>query len=309
MAILCIESAAAAARWRDALRREIPDLDVRIHPDSGRREEIEMVLLWDELDVLATLPNLKAAIILGAGVDHLFRPGVEFPKHLQVARLVDPSITGQMIEYVTLAVLARTRHWDRYRDQQREHRYEEIATSVPADVTVGILGLGALGAAVARTLAGIGYRVCGWSRSPRTIDGIECASGSDGLAAIAGQSDILVCLLPLTAETRDILNRSLFAKARRGAYLINAARGGHLVEEDLLAAIEAGELSGATLDVQRTEPMPPDHPFWDHPAIRITPHIATITSPEYCAAQVADNYRRMTSGAPLANRIDPTRQY
>jgi glyoxylate/hydroxypyruvate reductase A len=309
MTILCIESEAAARRWRAALEKAIPGLDVRIWPEAGHRDDIEMVLLWDELDVLASLPNLKAAVILGAGVDHLFRPGVVFPRHLQVARLVDPSITSQMIEYVTLAVLARTRHWDRYRDLQREHRYEELPASVPADVTIGILGLGELGAAAASTLSGIGYRVCGWGRSQRRIDGVECFSGSAGLGAMAAQSDILVCLLPLTEDTRDILNRSLFEKTKRGGYLINAARGGHLVEPDLMAAIEAGQLSGATLDVQRTEPMPDNHPFWDHPAIRITPHIATITSPEYCASQVAENYRRLRAGQKLANAIDPERQY
>jgi len=309
MTILCIESEATARRWRTALETAIPGLDVRAWPEAGRREDIEMVLLWDELDVLASLPNLKAAVILGAGVDHLFRPGVVFPRHIQVVRLVDPSITSQMIEFVTLAVLARTRHWDRYRDQQQAKKYEEIPTAVPADVTIGILGLGVLGEAVARTLAGIGYRVSGWSRSQRQIGGIRCLSGNDGLTALVNESDILVCLLPLTADTHDMLNKNLFARMKRGAYLINAARGGHLVEEDLLAAIEADQLSGAMLDVQRTEPMPADHPFWHHPAIRITPHIATLTSPEFCAAQVAENYRRLIAGRPLANAIDPARQY
>lgn len=309
MTILCIESEATARRWRAALETAIPGLDVRAWPEAGRREDIEMVLLWDELDVLVSLPNLKAAVILGAGVDHLFRPGVVFPRHIQVARLVDPSITSQMIEFVTLAVLARTRHWDRYRDQQQAKKYEEIPAAVPADVTIGILGLGVLGEAVARTLAGIGYRVSGWSRSQRQIGGIRCLSGNDGLTPLANESDILVCLLPLTADTQDMLNKNLFARMKKGAYLINAARGGHLVEEDLLAAIEANQLSGAMLDVQRTEPMPDDHPFWHHPAIRITPHIATLTSPEFCAAQVAENYRRLKAGRPLANAIDPARQY
>ena len=309
MAILCIESEAAARRWRAALERAIPGADVLAWPEAGQRDDIEMVLLWDELDALASLPNLKAAVILGAGVDHLFRTGVAFPRHLQVARLVDPSITSQMIEYVTLAVLVRTRHWDRYRDLQQAKKYEEIPAAVPADVTIGILGLGVLGDAVARTLAGIGYRVLGWSRSQRRIDGVQCFSGGDGLTRIAGQSDILVCLLPLTSDTRDMLNTNLFARMKKGASLINAGRGGHLVEEDLLAAIETGQLAGATLDVQRTEPMPADHPFWHHPAIRITPHIATLTSPEFCAAQVAENYRRLKAGQPLANAIDPARQY
>lgn len=309
MTILCIEGEAAANRWRNALRRELPNVDVRIWPDAGARDKVEMVLLWDELDVLAELPALRAAVILGAGVDHLFKPGVTFPNHLQVARLVDPSITSQMIEYVTLAVLARTRRWDEYRTLQRERRYEELPASVPADVTIGILGLGALGSACARTLGGIGYRVCGWGRTAREVEGVTCFHGADGLKDILGQSDILVCLLPLTADTRDILNSRLFAAMKDGAYLINAARGGHLVEPDLIAAIDGGKLAGATLDVQRSEPMKPDHPFWNHLGIKITPHIATLTSPDYCASQVAENYRRLKAGKPMVNAIDPGRQY
>ncbi len=309
MAILCIEDDEIADRWRDALRRENAELDVRSWPEIGRAEDIDMVLLWDEFGCLGDLPNLKAAVILGAGVDHLFAPTVAIPEHLKIIRLIDPSITGQMIEYVTLCVVTWTRDWDDYRQFQRERRYEELPARVPADVTIGVLGLGRLGGAVAQTLAGIGYRVGGWSSSPRDLEGIECFSGEDGLTRLFQQSDIIVCLLPLTAETEGILNADLFNSAKEGAYLINAARGGHLVEEDLIIAVDSGRLSGATLDVQREEPMAPEHPFWDHPKIKITPHIATITSPEYAAPDVAENYRRLKVGEPLLNVIDVERQY
>jgi len=309
MAILCIESEELAIRWQGALLRENSDLDIRLWPETGQRGDIDMVLLWDEIDYLADLPNLKAAVILGAGVDHLFGSDVPIPKHLQVVRLIDPSITSQMIEYVTIAVLTWTRHWDTYRDLQRARRYEELPAAVPADVTIGILGLGMLGAAVARSLASIGYRVCGWSRTAREVDGITCLNGTAGLPSLLEQSDIVVCLLPLTMDTERILNAQMFAGMKQGAYLINAARGGHLIEEDLIAAIDSGRLAGATLDVQRNEPMAPDDPLWDHPKIRITPHIATITSPEYSAPEVVENYRRLMAGEQLHNIIDVDRQY
>ena len=158
-------------------------------------------------------------------------------------------------------------------------------------------------------LAAMGYRVCGWSRRARAMEGVSCFSGPGGLAAMAGGCDILVCLLPLTAETADILNGRLFDAMKPGAWLINAARGGHLVEADLLAGLDDGRLAGATLDVQRDEPMGADHPFWDHPKVVVTPHIASITSPEHSAAQVADNYARLRSGRALRHVVDVERRY
>lgn len=314
MAILVIEEGEIAARWRKALLSENPELDVRVWPQAGRADEIEMALLWDELAPLAALPRLKAVVVLGAGVDHLFGGDVVLPAGVRILRLIDASISAQVVEYVAMAVTAQVRRWDEYRAMQRRRGYDELAVPVPGDVTVGVLGLGEIGGRAARVLAAMGYRVCGWSRRARTIEGVSCFGGSEfngpgGLAAMAGRCDILVCLLPLTAETADILNGRLFDAMKRGAWLINAARGGHLVEADLLAALEDGRLAGATLDVQRDEPMGADHPFWDHPKVVVTPHIASITSPEHSAAQVADNYARLRSGQALRHVVDVERRY
>lgn len=309
MAVLCIEDMMIAKRWRVALQAEIPDLDVRIWPDVGDPADIEMALFWDELEPLNQLPNLKIAVVLGAGADHLFEPELEIPERLSIVRLIDPSIIGQMVEYVVMTVTIQNRRWNDYQEMVGRKDYEELDAPVPCDVTIGVLGLGEIGKRAARSLAMIGYRVVGWSRSPRRIEGVTCFHGDDGLHRLLEASNVVVCLLPLTNATRNILNAGFFAAMKRGAYLINAARGGHLVESDLIAAIDSGHLSGATLDVQRSEPPSHDHPFWNHSKIVITPHIASITSPEHSAAPVAENYRRFRAGEPLLNVIDTRRQY
>jgi glyoxylate/hydroxypyruvate reductase A len=174
---------------------------------------------------------------------------------------------------------------------------------------IGVLGLGELGGHVARTLAGLGFRVRGLSRTPARIDGVTCESGEGALDAVLGQSEIVVCLLPLTAGTRDLLDARAFARMPRGAYLINAARGAVVVDQDLVAALDTGHLSGAALDVFRQEPLPPEHPFWTHPKITMTPHVASLTNLESVAAQLADNVARHAAGTPLAHAVDRARGY
>ncbi|MBM3650199.1 MAG: glyoxylate/hydroxypyruvate reductase A [Alphaproteobacteria bacterium] len=309
MAIACLDDPSTGTRWGAELRRLRPDLDYRIWPDIGDPRDVSVALLWDQINLLPSLPCLRAAVVTGAGVDHVFRSETPVPEGVTLIRLADPSITSQMIEWVTLAVLTHTRRWDDYRDLQRQGRYEELETRVPAETTVGVLGLGELGRAVAVTLAAIGYGVQGWSRGARTVDGLVCRHGPDGLDTLLRDADIVICLLPLTPETEGLIDAGFLARMKPGAHLINAARGGHVVEADILAALGTGRLAGATLDVQRDEPMAPGHPFWTHPKVSITPHIATITHPRFCAAQVIETYRRVEAGLPLHNVIDRTRRY
>lgn len=309
MTILVLEEPEEAQSWKQALERQLPGVEVRLALDEGDPSNIEMVILWDELDALIAMPRLKAAVILGAGVDHLLDQSSTIPAGVHVVRLVDPSLTSQMLEWVALSVLAHNRAWDEYRDLQRQGRYEELSVPLAAERTVGILGLGVLGRAAGELLYSIGYHVEGWSRSPKEIDGIACHHGDTGLRKLLAGADIVVCMLPLTGDTENLFNAETFALMKAGSYFINAARGGHVVEEDLIAAIDSGRLSGATLDVQRTEPLPQDHPFWTHPKIKITPHIATFTYARSCAGQVAENYRRLAAGEPLLNVVDMTRQY
>ena len=309
MSILVIEEAAEAEEWARHLRAELPDVEIRVWPEVPDPEAVEMAVVWDDLDALAGLPALRAVVVLGAGVDHLLGRLDAMPEGVACLRIVDDSVRAQMVEWVLLALVTHTRRWDDYRDQQRAGSYEELPVPVPPDLVVGILGFGVLGRATGELLRDTGYRVRGWSRSAKRAEGIECFAGDDELGTFLSACDVVVCMLPLTARTEGLLRRDTFATMKRGAYLINVARGGHVVEADLVAAIDEGRLSGATLDVQREEPMPAGHPFWSHPRIRITPHVATYTLARFCAAQVADNYRRLQRGEPLHNRVDLGRQY
>ncbi len=309
MSILVIEEAAEAEDWARHLRAALPHTEVLVWPELPDPDAVEMAVVWDDLDALAGLPNLRAVVVLGAGVDHLLGRLDAMPEGVACLRIVDDSVRAQMVEWVLLALVTHTRRWDDYREQQRAGSYEELPVPVPPDLVVGILGFGVLGRATGELLRDVGYRVRGWSRSAKRAEGIECFAGDGELGAFLSGCDVVVCMLPLTAQTEGLLRRDTFAMMKRGAYLINVARGGHVVEADLVAAIDEGRLSGATLDVQREEPMPAGHPFWSHPRIRITPHVATYTLARFCAAQVADNYRRLQSGEPLHNRVDLHRQY
>ena len=308
MTILCIDPS-QREQWVAGLRRELPDVDVRLWPDTGKPEDVEMAVLSDRLDVLAQFANLQMVTIAAAGVEHVIPQRDRLPAGSTVTRLVDPSITGQMVEWVLLALLIHTRRWDDYGELQRERRYEELEVPSPPEISVGVLGVGALGRGVATALIGIGYQVRGWSRSPKSIPGVECFHGADGLSAFLDDCEVVVCLLPVTDDTRGVLDSAAFARMKTGGYVINGARGDHVVEPDLIAALDAGQLSGATLDVQVEEPMAPDNPLWSHAKIRITPHIAAYCYPRYCVAQVAENYRRMKAGEPLLNVVDLERQY
>jgi len=311
MAMLYMGDASNGGEWRELMRELIPDLDFRIHPEIGDPADIEMTLIWQyKLDELKSFPNLKLIASLGAGVDHLVgKDRHHLPEGVPIARLVDPSMTTQMSEWCLMAILNHVRQWDAYRKLHGERRYEEIPVPQPADVTVGVLGLGELGGDLAQVLARVGYRVKGWSRSEKSIAGVDCHHGADRLADFLGDCDVVVCLLPLTRETEGILNATTFAQMKPGCFVVNAARGGHIVDEDLIEAIDSGHISGATLDVQRTEPMPDDHPFWYHPRILTFPHVAAITIATSCGPQIAENYRRMKDGRPLLNLVDLDRGY
>jgi glyoxylate/hydroxypyruvate reductase A len=266
-----------------------------------------------EPGALAGLPNLKAVFSLGAGVDHLFRD-TELPD-VPLVRIVDPDLTLRMGEWVALHVLSHHREYERYAAQQRQRIWRENYDQPAASqVRVGLLGLGVLGRHAARVLGAIGFDLAGWSRSPREVAGVACFAGEKELPAFLARTDILVCLLPLTADTRGILNRDLFSKLARdgrlgGPVILNAGRGGLQVESDILACLDDGTLKAATLDVFETEPLPPSSPLWLHPRVTITPHNSAMSAPEAVARQVAGQIRRFEAGLPLENRVDPRAGY
>ena len=261
--------------WRQALVEHLPDLDMRVWPDSGDPTEIDAALVWGpKRGELKNFPNLKVIISMGLGVEHILRDP-ELPKDIPIVRTFDSHMQGAMVEYVVLHVLRYHRHMPEITENQRQGEWIMYGPEDTPGTTVGVMGLGAFGAPPAQALASIGFRVIGWTRTVTGVGGVECYPGEDGLRSFLNQSNILVCLLPLTPDTEGILNADVLAELPRGAYVINAARGGHLVEEDLLTALESGHIAGATLDVFGQEPLPPDHPFWNHPKVTMTPHNAS----------------------------------
>ena len=309
MVLLYRSQSDAADLWLAELRKHIPELEMRVFPEVGEPRDIDAALVWKpQPGLLASLPNLKMIVSLGAGVDHLLEDAT-LPRHVPIVRLVDPYMTEAMSEYVLTQVLRLHRLDFAYRAQQRGRVWRELQQPNAAERRVGVLGLGELGSDAARKLAVFGFKVAGWSRSERRLPGIESFHGPDGLIALARRSDILVCLLPLTQDTAGILDARLFAAMPKGGAIINAARGRHLVEADLLAALETGQLSAAVLDVFDQEPLPPEHPFWSHPKIIVTPHVAAATHAPTAAAGVAENLRRLSDGRPLINVVDLARGY
>jgi glyoxylate/hydroxypyruvate reductase A len=309
MAILFRSTPAATARWRPLLARLMPQHEIRFWPEIGDAAAIEYALVWQpEAGLLARLPNLKLIVGLGAGVDHLLRDS-ELPRHIPIMRLVDPYMTDAMSEFVVLQVLRLHRQDLDYLAQQHAREWRELEQKNAAERPVGILGFGTLGQDAGRKLKSLGFPVAGWSRSAKAVAGFETHAGAAGLNALVAGSEILVCLLPLTAATEGILNSSLFARLPHGAGLVNAGRGGHLVEADLIPALASGQLSGAVLDVFCEEPLRPDHPFWRHPRIIVTPHIAAETHPPTAAKIIGDAIRRFEAGQAVANRVDWARGY
>ena len=309
MAILFRSTPAAAARWRPLLARLMPEHEIRYWPEIGDKAAIHYALVWQpEPGLLASLPNLKLIVGLGAGVDHLLGDPL-LPREVPIVRLVDPYMTDAMSEYVTLSVLRLHRQDLDYLAQQRARLWQEREQKNAAERTVGILGFGTLGQDAGRKLKALGFDVAGWSRATKEIAGFASYAGPAGLDAMLARSEILVCLLPLTAETAGILNAATFARLPRGAGIVNAGRGGHLVEADLIAALDRGHLSGAVLDVVGEEPLPAGHPFWHHPRIILTPHVAAETHPPTAAPIIREAIRRFEAGLPIANRVDLARGY
>jgi len=312
MALLFSSQSDDPERWREALLAEIPDLDFRVWTPDGKNigdpAGISLALVWaPKKGALKAFPNLKAVLSLGAGVDHLI--GRDLPDGIPVVRLVDPGLTRGMREYVIYWTLHFHRRFAEYAASTASGVWLQLPQADTRKRRVGIMGLGIMGADAAAHLNALEFDVAGWSRRAKTLDGITCFHGRDGLADFLGRTEILVCLLPLTPETAGIINADTLAQLPRGAVLINAARGAHVVDKDLIRALDDGHLAGATLDVFHTEPLPPDHAFWPHPKINLTPHAASITTPETAAQPVAENVERIRAGQAPEPIVDPDSGY
>ncbi|MEO1373869.1 MAG: glyoxylate/hydroxypyruvate reductase A [Cyanobacteria bacterium J06635_10] len=291
------------------LKESIPDIDVHIWPEVENPEKIEAILTWKPpLGIMSKFPNLKVIISLGAGVEEILREP-NLPQNVPIVRIVEPCVTSRMSEYILLAVLRFHRQAFEYQTLQKTRNWKPLPLSETNSCNIGILGLGVLGSDAARKLNILGFSIRGWSRTPKNIDGIECFYGREQLKLCLSKCRVLVCLLPLTPETEGILNHETFSAMPQGSYLINVARGQHLIEKDLLEALDNGQLSGACLDVFSREPLPENHPFWSHPQITITPHIATQTDSEYWTEPIIDAIRCIRADLPLNNVVNCQQGY
>ncbi|MDJ0617654.1 MAG: glyoxylate/hydroxypyruvate reductase A [Calothrix sp. MO_192.B10] len=291
------------------LKTSIPDIDVHIWPEVENPEKIEAIITWKPpLGIMSKFPNLKVIISLGAGVEDILRDP-NLPQDVPIVRIVEPCVTSRMTEYILLAVLRFHRQAFTYQRLQKAQHWKPLPISKTSSCYIGILGLGVLGTDAAQKLKTLGFPIRGWSRTPKNIDGIECFYGRDQLKLCLSKCRVLVCLLPLTLQTKGILNHETFSAMPCGSYLINVARGEHLVEKDLLEALDSGQLSGACLDVFSKEPLPENHPFWSHPQITITPHIATQTNSEYWTQPIVDAIHCIRAGQTLKNVVNYQQGY
>lgn len=279
-------------RWRRLLAPALPQDRFFAWPDvNGGDIDVALVATHPQ-GTFAQLPRLKLIQSLWMGVENILADK-DVPREVPLARLIDPGMVHAMAETVIASVIDWHRHRYLYRAQQREHVWKWQRQFLPADRTVGLLGLGELGSYAAAKLLALGFKVCGWSRRPKAIEGVHCSTDLDEVIA---RSQALVCLLPLTAQTRGVLNARAFARMPKGGCVINLARGGHVVTADLVAALEAGHLAHAYLDVFETEPLPADSPLWTHPGVTITPHVAALTEPRTALAKIVENVERVRRG-------------
>jgi len=303
------DDAAEVAAWRGYIEAYDPAIDFRVWPETGPVEEIEYALAWlPKPGDLARYPRLKAIFWLGAGVDHLLKDK-DLPRRVPIVRLVDDGLTAGMTEYVLLHVLRYHRRLPELETQQRQGLWRKLSYPLAKDRRIGIMGLGVLGRDVAHRLVDLGFDIAGWSGSPKQLAGVASFHGDDQLVPFLNRSEILVCLLPLTPATTGIINARTLAALPKAAAVINAARGGHVVDADLIAALDRGHVAHATLDVFTSEPLPVEHPFWRHPRITLTPHVASVTISETASRVVIAGLRAMRDGRAPANVVDLGKGY
>ncbi|QXI30570.1 2-hydroxyacid dehydrogenase [Pseudomonas vanderleydeniana] len=308
MCILYMAWPSDAEQWRAAFARLAPELEFRLAPDIGDPGDVRYLIAWESsADLIERFPNLRVLYSAGAGVDQFDLSLL--PAHVPLVRLVDPAMASIMTEYVQFAVLALHRDILSYRAQQTARVWAELPIIPAARRRVGVMGIGNLGLAVLERLHPLGFQLSGWNRSEKAVPGGRCYVGMEQLPAFLAQCDILINLLPLTPQTTGILNRERLDCLPMGAGLVNVGRGAHLVEADVVRALDEGRLGGAILDVFEQEPPPPEHPFWSHPKVLMTPHVASTVQIDGAVSVILENLRRERRGDALLNVVDRSRGY
>ncbi|MFU1857323.1 2-hydroxyacid dehydrogenase [Sphingobacterium sp. NGMCC 1.201703] len=308
MSIALILNSGRAEEWKAEINKHLPEIKVEVYPQIENYDEIEFALCWKpEEDYYAHFPNLKVIQSAGAGIDHLFPKSI--PAHIRTCRIVDPMLKSDMFEHVLTCLMHSMKNFSAYATDKAKKHWEPLVYKSIAQTSVTILGLGEIGGYVAERLVQLGFKVNGWSSSPKSLQGVNAFTGIGGLGSAVENTDFIVNVLPLTDSTRGILNHELFNLCAKGTVLLNVGRGEHLVEEHLLAAIARKQIAHAYLDVFHQEPLPVDHLFWNCSAIFITPHVASRTNIGSSVMQVVDNYSRMAAGRPLLNEVSLEKGY
>jgi glyoxylate/hydroxypyruvate reductase len=309
MAIVIVSDVDNLKPWISALKKNDPGVEIMTLDEVKDKSSIKFALAWNyPHGLFREFPSLKTISSMGAGVDHLINDPL-LPENVNLVRINDPRLTRDMYEFTLALIMNRMRMLTFYRENQLNGIWKKKRYLRMSDVRIGIMGTGVIGHFTACHLLKVGFDVSGWSRSPGNDVPYKKYHGSGQLDEFFGTAGILVCLLPLTQATYGILNKGNIQKLPERSWIINLGRGGHIVDEDLIGLIDSGHIDGANLDVFREEPLPADHPFWKHPKIYITPHIASLPLPESVAPQIIENYHRTTSNQPLLNVVDRNRGY
>ncbi|MDH2432706.1 glyoxylate/hydroxypyruvate reductase A [Pokkaliibacter sp. MBI-7] len=308
MSLLYKSDPVRGQRWQQLFAEQAPEMRFHQWPECQQGDDIRYLVAWELPDnLLQRFPRLEVLFAVSAGVDQLNMAAV--PAHIPVVRMLDPGISRGMVEYACFAVMSLHRDMLRYRQQQQQGVWQSHPLVPASRRRIGVMGLGQQGQNVLNALQPFGFPLSAWSRRPHQLEGVSCYAGEEQLGDFLAQSDILLCLLPLTPATEGILSQPLFDRLPRGAALINMGRGGHLQEQDLLAALNSGQLSAAVLDVLQQEPASADHPFWQHPQILLTPHIAAATQPDSAFEVLLANIRRYERGEPMLGVVDREEGY
>lgn len=309
MSIAIIFNYKAPEKWLETLKKHLPETEIEVYPDIKNYDEVDFALCWKaEIGVLSKFPNLKVIHSVGAAVDHITKTQ-NIKENQTICRIVDENLSNDMFEFLLATVLNHIKNLSIYQSQKEHQNWQPQTYKTFKDITISILGVGNIGAFVAEKLATLCFKVKGWALSEKVISSVETYKGDEEIAEFLIDTDILINILPVTPHTENIIDKEMLSQINKDAYFINVGRGEHLVEDDLIAVLNSGQLSGALLDVFKTEPLPKNHPFWKHPKILITPHIASITNIESAAVLVVENYQNHLNGLPLKHTLSLEKGY